>query len=98
MKLCFKRIHFYSGMSLNAVKAIFLTILLILSLSTNVQAREDTIRFDRISVEQGLSQHTPRAILQDKDGFMWFGTEDGLNRYDGYTFTIYKWDWLNQSD
>ncbi len=47
-------------------------------------------RFDRISLEQGLSQSTVYWITQDKKGFMWFGTQDGLNRYDGYKFKIYK--------
>ena len=42
------------------------------------------------SVSDGLSQNTVMAILQDRDGFMWFGTWDGLNRFDGYTFKIYK--------
>lgn len=50
------------------------------------------LRFDRISLEQGLSQSTIFCMLQDSQGFMWFGTEDGLNKYDGYTFTIYKHD------
>lgn len=48
------------------------------------------LRFERISLEQGLSQSTVFCILQDSQGFMWFGTEDGLNKYDGYNFTIYK--------
>ena len=42
------------------------------------------------SIQNGLSQNTVMAILQDKQGFMWFGTWDGLNRFDGYTFKIYK--------
>jgi ligand-binding sensor domain-containing protein/signal transduction histidine kinase len=50
------------------------------------------LRFDRIPAEQGLSQATVICILQDDQGFMWFGTEDGLNRYDGYNFTVYKHD------
>src|SRR6202008_4417128 len=50
------------------------------------------LRFDHISIEQGLSQSSVRAILQDSRGFMWFGTEDGLNRYDGYRFTVYRHD------
>lgn len=45
--------------------------------------------------ENGLSQNTVHHILQDKDGFMWFATEDGLNKYDGYNFTVYK---NNQQD
>ena len=48
------------------------------------------LRFERISLEQGLSQSTMFCMLQDSQGFLWFGTEDGLNRYDGYTFTVYK--------
>lgn len=50
------------------------------------------LRFDRISIEQGLSQSSVHVILQDSRGFMWFGTEDGLNRYDGYTFKTFKPD------
>jgi len=50
------------------------------------------LRFDHISTEQGLSQVTVFSILQDLEGFMWFGTEDGLNRYDGYNFEVYKHD------
>ena len=50
------------------------------------------LRFDRIPTEQGLSQATVICMLQDDQGFMWFGTEDGLNRYDGYNFKVYKHD------
>ena len=42
------------------------------------------------SIKNGMSQNTVMAILQDKQGYMWFGTWDGLNRFDGYTFTVYK--------
>jgi len=52
----------------------------------------DNIRFEHISVEDGISQNDTIAILQDSDGFMWFGSEDGLNKYDGQNFTIYKHD------
>jgi len=50
------------------------------------------LRFEHISIEQGLSQSTVFCMLQDSQGYMWFGTEDGLNRYDGYNFTVYKYD------
>jgi ligand-binding sensor domain-containing protein/signal transduction histidine kinase len=55
-------------------------------------AQTGSVRFDNIATEQGLSQSTVTAILQDRQGFMWFGTEDGLNRYDGYEFTVYRHD------
>ncbi len=48
--------------------------------------------FDHLSSDQGLSQNSVLCILKDSQGFMWFGTLDGLNRYDGYNFTVYKPD------
>ncbi|MCP4601154.1 MAG: response regulator [Proteobacteria bacterium] len=50
------------------------------------------IHFEQISLEQGLTQNTVNSILQDNQGFMWFATQDGLNKYDGYKFTIYRHD------
>jgi len=56
------------------------------------QGQTNTIRFERISLEDGLSQSSVFAVLQDQRGFMWFSTEDGLNKYDGYEFVVYKHD------
>ena len=42
------------------------------------------------SIKEGMSQNTVMAIMQDKQGFMWFGTWDGLNRFDGYEFETFK--------
>jgi len=53
-------------------------------------AARHRLRFEHISLEQGLSQSSVLCILQDSKGFMWFGTEDGLNKYDGYSFTVYR--------
>lgn len=75
-----------------AKQFILLCVLLVLAVPLNVQAQEAPVRFEHISIEQGLSQVTVYAIFQDSQGFMWFGTEDGLNCYDGYTFTVYKRD------
>ncbi len=47
--------------------------------------------FERISLQQGLSQSVIESIVQDRKGFLWFATEDGLNRYDGYGFTVYRY-------
>ena len=49
-------------------------------------------RFDRYNLEQGLSQSVAECVLQDSRGFLWVGTEDGLNRFDGYGFKIYRHD------
>ena len=46
--------------------------------------------FKHFQVEDGLSNNTAICTLQDRLGFMWFGTKDGLNRFDGYTFKIYR--------
>jgi signal transduction histidine kinase/ligand-binding sensor domain-containing protein/DNA-binding response OmpR family regulator len=55
-------------------------------------SQSQDIKFERISVEQGLSHAKVFCILQDSKGFMWFGTKDGLNKYDGYKFTVYRHD------
>ncbi|MDB5035841.1 MAG: signal transduction histidine kinase [Chlorobi bacterium] len=55
-------------------------------------ARQNNLRFDRITSEQGLSDNYVLCSMQDRYGFMWFGTRDGLNRFDGYRFTIYRHD------
>ncbi len=53
-------------------------------------AEGPTIRFEHLGVEHGLSDNNVYGIHQDSKGFMWFGTENGLNRYDGYHFTVYR--------
>jgi ligand-binding sensor domain-containing protein len=50
------------------------------------------IRFARVSTADGLSQTKVGQIVQDDQGFMWFGTQYGLNRYDGYTFKVFIHD------
>lgn len=50
----------------------------------------DLITSEKQAVKKGLSQNTIYSILQDSRGYMWFGTWDGLNKYDGYSFTIYN--------
>ena len=48
------------------------------------------IRFEHLGLNEGLSQTSVLCILQDRQGFLWFGTEDGLNKYDGYKFDVYR--------
>ncbi len=82
------------------VRNLFFALLLSFQVTVPVYAQEasqDTtpiskMEFDRLSLDEGLSQVTVEAILQDSRGFMWFGTGDGLNKYDGYNFTVYKYD------
>ena len=60
-------------------------------------AQDDTYRFSNISVRDGLSQNSVIRIFQDNRGFMWFCTRDGLNRYDGNSFRIYRSSLNNQN-
>lgn len=46
--------------------------------------------FRTVDIRNGLSQNSVNCIFQDKKGFMWFGTKDGLSRYDGLSFRIYN--------
>ncbi|MCB0546319.1 MAG: hypothetical protein KDD19_01965 [Phaeodactylibacter sp.] len=48
--------------------------------------------FDHITINQGLSNNTIYSIVEDQDGFLWFGSRDGLHRYDGYEFKSFKSD------
>lgn len=61
-------------------------IYLLVSFATNAQV----IAFKHLSTEDGMPQNTIYSIIQDKAGFMWFCTQDGLCRYDGYTIKVYK--------
>tara|TARA_R110000868_G_scaffold304437_16_gene565245 strand:+ start:17155 stop:20376 length:3222 start_codon:yes stop_codon:yes gene_type:complete len=72
-------------------KISFSLLLLFIGLQV-VSAQDMSIRFEQITTEDGLSQSTVNAILQDSRGFLWFATDDGLNRYDGYEFKVYRND------
>ena len=58
------------------------------SLYAQISAQD--LQFSTLSSTQGLSQNTVNCVLQDRRGFLWFGTANGLNRYDGYQFKIYR--------
>jgi len=55
-------------------------------------AQHRQISFQRLTSEDGLSQNTANAIVQDKQGFIWIGTEDGLNRFNGYEIEVFRND------
>jgi signal transduction histidine kinase/CheY-like chemotaxis protein/ligand-binding sensor domain-containing protein len=65
-------------------------IVLIMMLSLMSFAQNKNLSFRHIGKRDGLSHSNTVCILEDSRGFMWFGTSDGLNKYDGYTFTIYR--------
>src|SRR6195952_2013732 len=55
-------------------------------------AQTQQLHFDHLGTADGLSELNPSCILQDTRGFIWIGTADGLNRYDGYKFKIFRND------
>lgn len=60
--------------------------------SPSFSQNKQLLKFSRLSLEEGLSQSIVYQTIQDSDGFLWFGTQDGLNKYDGYKFTVYRND------
>lgn len=71
---------------------IFVIVFLYLVCSVTCQAqRYSNFHFRKLQVEDGLSENTIYCIVQDRQGFMWFGTKDGLNRYDGNSFKNYHY-------
>ncbi|MBL1214577.1 MAG: SpoIIE family protein phosphatase [Ignavibacteriae bacterium] len=65
-------------------------IVMILFCTTQISAQNKPVKFERLSSKEGLSQNKIFDIVQDSSGFIWIGTEDGLNRFDGYEFKVFK--------
>ncbi|MDD4514621.1 two-component regulator propeller domain-containing protein [Massilibacteroides sp.] len=70
-------------------KRVLYIIALFITLNLSVKADENFF-FSHLGVEDGLSQISVLKIFQDSDGYLWFGTRSGLNRYDGYEFKIFR--------
>ncbi len=66
---------------------IFFTLIV---LASNLDAQKLNYKFEKITIQDGLSQSSVYAAVQDKKGFLWFGTQDGLNKFDGAGFTVYR--------
>lgn len=79
-------------------KIIFILITLQLGIQFLANSRQPeiqtkaNIKFKHFTLEDGLNQSTVLAILQDREGFMWFGTRDGLNKFDGQHFTVFQYN------
>ncbi len=69
---------------------ISISAILFFSQVLNITAEPENFEFRHLTTKDGLSRSSVICILQDSKGFMWFGTEDGLNRYDGYEFKVFR--------
>ena len=76
-------------MIFNRLLTIYLIIIALIS-SNHLSGQNQSVRFNHLDVEDGLPENTIKATLQDSEGFMWFATWNGLCRYDGYEFKVYK--------
>ncbi|MFY8275433.1 EAL domain-containing protein [Pseudoalteromonas sp. SSDWG2] len=78
----------FKSMLLNAL--LFLLLLPTYTLEAATSATNYGYQLQRLSTEEGLSQGTINTIVQDEFGYMWFGTARGLNRYDGYSVSVFE--------
>src|ERR1700712_4021601 len=78
------------------LKLIFVLLLVTCELRTSI-AQNNNYQFSHLDIGNGLSGNQVNCIYKDSKGFMWFGTMAGLNRYDGYTFKVFKHDANNQN-
>ncbi len=70
----------------------FSIFILLLFLNITAFSQNERMTFDHLTINNGLSDGRVDCILQDSYGFLWFGTQDGLNRFDGYNFAVYGHD------
>ncbi len=74
------------------------TLLILINLiSFLIHAQDNQYIFEHLTSDNGLSRNSVSSIMQDKYGFMWFGTWNGLNKYNGYDFKVYKSDLKDSS-
>ncbi len=76
---------------MKVVKIISLLTGICLLIGINVSSGQ-VIQFDHYSVDDGISQSEILCVFQDSEGYMWFGTQNGLNKFDGYSFERYFYD------
>ncbi len=71
---------------------LFTNLLLSLEGQNEILGQQEKFVFEHFSIDNGMSESIVTCILQDRSGFLWFGTWAGIERYDGYNFTAYKHD------
>ncbi|MDP4207378.1 MAG: two-component regulator propeller domain-containing protein [Bacteroidota bacterium] len=86
----------YFWINIKAMRIILISAFLFICTAL-VQGQNDALKFKSFSITDGLSQSTIERIFEDKKGFLWFATSDGLNQFDGYKFTVYKNNHLNSN-
>jgi signal transduction histidine kinase/ligand-binding sensor domain-containing protein/DNA-binding response OmpR family regulator len=77
------------------MKAIWNLFFILLTVGTSWAQKNTAVSFKHLTTNEGLSQSTVTSIIQDDQGFMWFATQDGLNKYDGKSLRVYKNDLTN---
>ena len=83
----------YKKKLLNKIMVLLLLNIIILRFVTNeCYANLDDLSFNNMNIEQGISQATIETMFQDSKGYIWLGTNDGLNRYNGYEYKIYNYE------
>ncbi|KAA3619934.1 MAG: response regulator [Calditrichaeota bacterium] len=86
---------FYMKMLRQIFMFIKFAVILTFGFATNIHAHQSSVRFEQLPKRFGFSQKTIRCITQDSTGYIWFGTESGLFRFDGYEMRLFAHDPLN---
>ena len=87
---CKTKVLFYNEL-LQTLHFFYLSTTVLIFLSFSVYSQESNISFQHFNVGHGLSSGTIGSIYQDKTGYLWFITDKGLDKFDGYKFTNYKY-------
>lgn len=75
----------------NGIWGVLISLIFIITL-TNISEAQEHVNFKHITIENGLSQSNAQTIYQDSQGYVWIGTNEGLNRYNGFEMKVYKAD------
>ncbi|MGM9508957.1 two-component regulator propeller domain-containing protein [Larkinella sp. GY13] len=79
------------SLTLRQYRLLFVSLILgVMGWSIRVKAQDRLVHFERLGPPQGLTHSTVRSIYQDRQGFLWIATRDGLNRYDGQSFRTFR--------